>query len=103
LEEKIMTSPLFTLEEVTDPVAIARSQDQNDQHRRNSEWLQAHWADLLPQALGRFVAVAGQEAFLADTPETAWAWVAAAHPEDRGAFVRYLRPAQGPRIYAHRG
>jgi hypothetical protein len=41
--------------------------------RRNSQWLQAHWADLLPRALGKYVAVAGEEAFIADSPEEGWA------------------------------
>lgn len=87
-----MTQPPFTLEEVTDPVAIARSRVQNEQHQRNSEWLQAHWAELLPQAQGKFLAVAGQEAFVADRPEDAWTWAETERPEDRGAFVRFVRP-----------
>jgi hypothetical protein len=37
--------------------------------RRNSQWLQTHWQELLPRALGKFVAVAGEEAFVADTPQ----------------------------------
>jgi hypothetical protein len=57
---------------------------------------------LLPRAYGKFLAVAGQEAFLADTPEEAWALARAAHPDDDGAFSRYVRPPGGPRIYANR-
>jgi hypothetical protein len=45
------------------------------------------------------LAVAGQEPFIADTPEEAWAWVDATHPEDDGAMVQYVRPEKGPRIY----
>lgn len=48
---------------------------------RNEEWLEAHWAEVLPQARGKFLAIAGQEAFIADTPAEAWAWVDAVHPE----------------------
>ena len=51
---------------------------------------------------GKFVAVAGQEAFIADTPEEAWAWAAKTHPEDDGALIRHVRVGQGPRIYANR-
>ncbi|MGH2587026.1 MAG: hypothetical protein ACRDJE_19095, partial [Dehalococcoidia bacterium] len=69
---------------------------------RNSDWLQAHWADVLPQARGRFLAVAGQEAFIADTVEDAWAMAMAAHPGDSGALLQYVRPERGPRIYADR-
>jgi hypothetical protein len=96
-----VVEPQFVIEEVTDPVAIGRSQAQFARFRRNSEWLQAHWSDLLPQAQGRFIAVAGQEAFVADTPQEAWAKARAAHPEDDGAFSQYVIPHPGPRIYAH--
>ncbi|MBI3246026.1 MAG: hypothetical protein HYZ50_05925 [Deltaproteobacteria bacterium] len=97
-----MTQPQFIIEEVTDPDEIARSRAQHERHKRNSDWLQAHWADVLPQARGKFLAVAGQEAFIADTIPEAWAWVDAAHPEDDGAVVQYVRPEKGPRIYGNR-
>lgn len=93
----------ITIEEVNDPAEVARFLAADAQHKRNGDWLQAHWADVLPQAYGKFLAVAGQEAYVADTPAEAWAWAAKAHPEDRGAFVRYVRPPGGPRIYGHRG
>lgn len=65
--------PTFIIEEVTDPQEIARAKAQDARHRRNNEWLQAHWAAVLPQARGKFLAVAGQEAFIADTIAEAWA------------------------------
>jgi hypothetical protein len=71
--------------------------------RRNSQWLQTHWEQLLPQALGKFVAVAGEEAFVADTPQQAWAWAAQKHPEDDAATVQYVNPRRELKIYAHRG
>jgi hypothetical protein len=92
----------LTLEEVNDPAAIARSQAQNERGKRNSDWLQAHWQALLPQARGKFVAVAGQEAFIADTADAAWAMARTAHPEDDGAISQYVFPEGGPRIYAYR-
>jgi len=98
--EEIVNEPSFSIEEVTDPNEIARARAQDERHRWNSDWLQAHWADVLPQARGKFLAVAGQEPFIADTPEEAWAWAKATHPEDDGAFVHYIRPETGPRIYA---
>lgn len=97
-----MTQPKFVIEEVTDPEHLARVRAIDEQHKRNSDWLQGHWADVLPQARGKFLAVAGQEAFIADTIKDAWAWVDAKHPEDGGAFVRYVRPEKGPRIYVDR-
>jgi hypothetical protein len=98
-----MKQPQFVIEEVTDPVEVERFRAFMAKARRNSDWLQGHWPDLLPQALGRFVAVAGQEAFIADTAEEAEARATAAHPEDEGVVVQYVLPHKGPRIYAHRG
>ena len=69
----------YVIEEVTDPAEIVRSREQDAQHKRNSDWLQAHWSDVLPQARQKFLAVAGQEAYIADTAEEAWAWTATAH------------------------
>jgi len=43
-----MSAPAFIIEEVSEPNDIARSQAQDERHRCNSEWLQAHWADVLP-------------------------------------------------------
>lgn len=91
------------IEEVTDPEDLARSRAQHERQLRNSHWLQAHWADVLPQARGKSLAVAGEEAFIAETPAEAWAWVDVQHPEDNGALVQYVIPHQGPRIYAYRG
>jgi hypothetical protein len=97
-----MNEPQFIIEDITNPEEIGRFRAQDARHRRNSEWLQAHWAAVLPQARGKFLAVAGQEAFIAATPAAAWAWIDASHPDDNGAFVRYIRPEKGPRIYADR-
>jgi hypothetical protein len=103
MEEKAMSFGPIILGELTDPEAIARFWAGHEKATRNGEWLQSHWPDLLPQALGKFVAVAGQEAFIADTPQEAWAKANAAHPEDEGAICQYVRPERGPRIYAHCG
>jgi hypothetical protein len=95
--------PKFVIEEVTDPDEIARIKAQDERARLNSGWLQAHWPDLLPAARGKFIAVAGQEAFIADRPEEAWAMAKAAHPDDDGVIDQYVRPEAGPRIYAIQG
>ncbi len=97
-----MSKPLL-ITEVMDPTEVARFRRQDEQAQCNSAWLEAHWPELLPQARGRFLAVAGQEAFLGDSPEEAWAKAKAAHPEDGGALVQYVLPQQGPRSYANRG
>jgi hypothetical protein len=83
-----------------DPTALIAREERS---RRNSQWIQAHWADLLPHALGKYVAVAGEEAFVADTPQEAWAMAKRAHPEDDSATMQYVNPHRGPKIYANRG
>jgi hypothetical protein len=88
--------------EVTDPVLVARAQRQHEQATRNMDWLQAHWAELIPPNYGRYLAIAGQEAFLADTYQEAIERAQAAHPEDEGVFCWHLSPWKGPQIYAHR-
>jgi len=93
-------SPL-TIAEPQEEGDVARFRAQDEQARRNSEWIQAHWAELLPQARGKFVAVAGQQAFIATTPGQARTLAQAAHPEDRGILVQYVRPERGPRLYAN--
>jgi hypothetical protein len=97
-----MNESKISLEELNDPTYVARFNAQHEQAMRNSDWLEAHWADVLPQARGKFLAVAGQEAHIADTPEEAWAWAEATHPEDQGALVQYVFKEGGPRIYGHR-
>ena len=96
-----MTQPTVTIENITDPAYVARARAQIERGKRNSEWLSVHWPDLLPRARGRFVAVAGQEVFVEDTAEEAWALAKAAHPEDDGAIMQYVRRDTNPRIYAH--
>ena len=95
-----MLGDRLILEEVNDPVHAARLQDLFKRYRRNSDWLESHWGDLLPQARGKFIAVAGQEAFIANTPEEAWAWAEAKHPDDDAPLVQYVIAEKGPRIYA---
>jgi len=55
------------------PPAPHRGRAQHERARGNSEWLQNHWPDVLPQARGKFLAVAGHEAFVAPTAKEAWA------------------------------
>jgi hypothetical protein len=93
-----MREDSFSIEEVTDPDEITRFRIQNERARRNSDWLQTHWPDLIPQARGRFLAVAGEEAFLGDTAELAWALAKGAHPDDEGTLIQYVLPGQGPRF-----
>ena len=94
-----MSELRFKLEEVTDPDEIARHRRISEAGWRNSDWLASHWSELLPDVRGRFVAVAGQQAFVADTPEEAIALAQAAHPDGLGLIIQYVIPERGWRIY----
>lgn len=96
-----LIEPKIVIEEINDPEYCAKADEQHLQTMRNCKWLSSHWPDLLPQARGRFVAVAGQQAFIADTWQAAWAAAKAAHPDDDGAIMQYVRKHTHPRIYAN--
>ena len=102
-EDELMTFTSVTVEEVTDPAEVARVHRRHNQAQRNSAWLETHWDDLLPHAFGRFIAVAGEEAHIADSAHEARSWAKEVHPEDLGALVEYVLPPGGPRFYANRG
>lgn len=97
-----MEEQKFTIEVIDDPVLNARFNAQQAQFRKNSDWLSSHWSDVLPQANGKFVAVAGQEAFISEDPIEAERLATAAHPDDKGVFVKYVNPQKGIRLYGNR-
>ena len=93
--------PLVFVED-TDPDYISRVRAQDEQAKRNTDWYQAHWNELVPPNYGKYLAIAGQEAFLAETVLEAQAQAVAAHPEDKGVIVMFISPPKGPRIYENR-
>jgi len=97
-----MNGSRINIEEVTAPEVIKAARMRAEQGCRNAEWLERHWADLLPRARGKFIAVAGGEGMVAETVEAAWNWIDENHCNDGGAFVQYVPSVQGPRIYANR-
>lgn len=97
----VRDEPRLVVEEIIDPEYNARAEAHYQRARRNCDWLAAHWGDVLPQARGRFVAVAGQQAFICDTWQEAWAAACSAHPDDDGAIMQYVRKGTQPRIYAN--
>ncbi len=89
----------FKVEIVTDPAAIAEGVARQEAFRRNETWMRAHWDELWPLARGKMLAVAGEEAFIAETTDEALEKAWAAHPEERGSTVgRYVYPDNRPRI-----
>ena len=97
-----MEEQKFVIEFNDDPVFNAESHARRLQFKKNVDWLSAHWADVLPRASGKFVAVAGQEAFVAEDPLEAERLAVAAHPDDKGVYVKYLDPRKGIRLYGNR-
>ena len=69
---------------------------------RNAEWLEQHASEVYRQHRGKCICVAGQELFVAETPEQAIALASAKHPQDDGPLLRYIPQENVPRIYANR-
>lgn len=93
----------ITVEFLSNAEELTPYTEQLQRARLNRDWLEAHWSEILPSVRGKFLAVAGQQAFVADTPEEAWNMAEAAFPNDDGAFVQFVRSLEGPRFYANQG
>lgn len=91
----------LVIDEVTDEAQVARHRAQDERHARNLKWLEAHW-DALPNVRGRYVAVANEQAFVAETADQGWQWAHTRHPDDDGAIVLLVPLESGWRIYANR-
>jgi hypothetical protein len=96
-----MKQPSIDVEEVTDAVELANARVQDERFERNWAWFESHAAAIYAQHRGKCLCIAGQELFVADTPEKALALARAAHPEDDGRFTRYIPRERTYRIYAH--
>src|SRR5262249_5249519 len=94
-----MSNTQLTIENTPGSTRSFERTEHRERARKNWDWLKAHWSDPLPGANGKFVAVANQEAFVADTLDAALEWVRSTHPEDTGHIVEFVRPPTGPRIY----
>jgi hypothetical protein len=89
------------MDEVTDPAELAAARERRAYFDRNAAWLQSHAAEVYPNNRGKFICIAGEELFVADTPEQVFAIATTAHPDDQGPFVHYIPKEKIPRIYAH--
>ena len=93
--------PPTIMEEVTNPEELAQARAQWARCDRNTAWFQAHAADIYPRYRGKCICIAGEELFVADTPEEVLALAKAAHPEDDGFLIHYIPREKVARIYAH--
>jgi hypothetical protein len=91
----------IVMEEVTDPEELAKAQAQRVRFDRNTAWLQVHAAEVYPRNRGKCICIAGEELFVADTPEEVLALAKAAHPDDDGYFLHYIPREKLARIYAN--
>lgn len=91
---------LVNLSENNDPQAVEEARRRRERADRNSAWLQAHVPEIYSRHRGKCICVAGEELFVADTPEEVMALARAAHPDDDGALLRYVPLEKRERIYA---
>ena len=91
----------IVMEEVTDPVELAKAFAQDARFEKNWVWFDAHAAEIYAQHRGKCLCVAGQELFVGDTPAEVLALARAAHPNDDGFYLRYIPKERTYRIYAH--
>jgi hypothetical protein len=90
----------IVMEEVTDSVEIAKARAQRERFDRNAAWLQRHIPEIYSRYRGKCLCIAGEEPFVADTPQAARALAKVAHPDDDGCFVRYIPREKVIRVYA---
>ena len=89
------------VKEITDSNELAKARLQDERFEKNWNWFEAHATDIYARHRGKCLCVAGEELFVADTPEAVLALAAAAHPEDNGRFTRYIPRERTSRLYAH--
>jgi hypothetical protein len=82
-----------------DPAELARVHAREERGKRNWAWLEAHASEVSSHR-GKFICIAGEELFVADTAEEALTRARAAHPEDDGCLTRYIPKERVARIYA---
>jgi len=91
--------PSVIMEEVTDPVELAKAHAQDERFARNWAWFEVHASEIYTTYRGKCLCVSGEELFVADTPEEALAMALKAHPEDDGRFTRIIPQEKVARIY----
>jgi hypothetical protein len=98
---KSVRTPIV-LKYITDPQELEKTRAQKERFERNWKWFQAHAAEIYPRHRGKCYCVAGQELFVAETPQEVLALARAAHPDDDGRFTGYIFREKRTRIYANR-
>lgn len=89
----------IVMEEVTDLAELKKAQTQDERFSRNWQWFETHASEIYTTYRGQCICIAGEELFVADTPEEVLALAIAAHPEDDGRFTRIIPKEKVARIY----
>jgi hypothetical protein len=89
----------IVMEEVTDPVEIAKAREQRQRADRSWAWLQSRGMEVYDAHRGKCICVAGEEVFAGDTATEALRLAAEAHPEDNGRIILYVPKEKMERIY----
>lgn len=92
--------PQILMEQVSDPVELEQARAQDARFAQNWAWFEGNAADIYATHRGKCICIAGEELFVADTPEEALAMATAAHPEDDGRFTRLIPLERMNWIYA---
>src|SRR5688500_6153527 len=90
---------LIEMPEHVDSDQMDRERRQHERFLKNAAWLNAHAAGVYTQHRGKVICVAGEEIFVGNTSEEVLARARDAHPDDDGAFFRYIPLESLPRIY----
>ena len=67
----------------------------------NHAWFDARAAEIYEANRGKWICVAGQQLFSADTHAEVTALAEAAHPEEVGSFTRYVRRKEEIRTHVN--
>jgi hypothetical protein len=90
----------IVIKEVTDPEELVKARQQRERFDRNATWLQGHISEIYSQYRGKFICVAGEKLFVADSVKEAIHLANKAYPHDNGWFTRYIPKEKVVRIYA---
>jgi hypothetical protein len=89
------------MEEVTDLEELTKARAQRQRFDRNFAWFKEHAAEIFARARGKCICIAGEELFIAETPEAVMTLAQVAHPDDDGSFMQYIPREKLTRIYAN--
>lgn len=89
----------LTMEIEADPEVCAETAARLERCWRNLRWLERHAEDAYSRR-GKYICIAGEELFVADSPDEAIRAAKRAHPDDDGRFTLYVPLVKAPRVYA---